>query len=110
MTASLQRPFASLPANSGRTPARQPRGVGLPDLVEHRLGLQLHPVRQLVEDIGGVVRPAALRSCYRIDLAQRRPEGYGPIAVNANVSCPVFNEVRCPLSSASGSPLSHVQS
>ena len=47
---------------------------GHPDRVQVLLGLGLHVLRQLVEDVGGLVDPAALFPGGAVDLAQRLPE------------------------------------
>src|ERR1700730_17581124 len=49
-------------------------GLGHPDLLERPLGLRLQTLRQLVEDIGGLVHPAALASDRRPHLLDRLPE------------------------------------
>src|ERR1700687_880509 len=49
-------------------------GLGHPDLLERPLGLRLQTLRKLVEDIGGLVYPAALASDRRPYLLDRLPE------------------------------------
>ena len=54
-------------------------GLGHPDLMEALLGLRAR-LRQIVEDVAGLVHPAALRPGLRIHLRQRRPEAQRAVA------------------------------
>ena len=49
-------------------------GLGHPDLLQRALGLRVLALRQLVEDVGGLVHPAALLAGCRPHLAERLPE------------------------------------
>src|SRR6188472_4752392 len=49
-------------------------GLGHPDAVQVLLGLGLHALGQLVQNVGGLVDPTALLARGPIDLAQRLPE------------------------------------
>ena len=49
-------------------------GLGHPDFLQGPLGLRLLTFRQFVENIGGLVHPAALLACGRPQLAERLPE------------------------------------
>ena len=49
-------------------------GLGHPDLLQALLRLRLTGLGQVVEDVAGLVHPAALAAGPRIDLRQRRPE------------------------------------
>ena len=48
--------------------------LGHPDLLQCSLGFRLLALRQFVEDVGGLVHPAALLACGRPQLAERLPE------------------------------------
>src|SRR5207344_2752781 len=50
------------------------RGLGHPDLLQRTLGLGVQALRQLVQDVGGLVHPAALLAGCRPHLAERLPE------------------------------------
>ena len=49
-------------------------GLGHPDVLKRPLGFGLQALRQPVEDIGGLVHPAALLARLRPDLGERLPE------------------------------------
>jgi hypothetical protein len=55
-------------------------GLRHPDVVQRALGLGVQAVRQLVEDIGGLVHPATLRSRGRPQLVERLPEAERTVA------------------------------
>jgi len=55
-------------------------GLGHPDLVQGGLRFGLHRLRQGIENILGLVHPAALMSGPRINLIERRPEPQCAIA------------------------------
>src|SRR6476661_6020718 len=54
--------------------------VGHPDLMDVGLGPWLHTLGDVVEDVGGLVKPATLFAGFSIDLAERRPESERSIA------------------------------
>src|SRR5215471_7650675 len=61
-------------------------GLGHPDLLQRSLGLKLLALRQLVEDIGGLVHPAALPACVLVRPSLLEPpdgRGREPTAVLA---------------------------
>ena len=49
-------------------------GLGHPDLLESPLGFRLLALRQLIEDIGGLVHPATLAARRRLHFFDRLPE------------------------------------
>src|SRR4029077_17176607 len=49
-------------------------GLGHPDVLERPLGFALQTLRQPVEDVGGLVHPAALLARLGPDLGKRLPE------------------------------------
>ena len=54
-------------------------GLGLPNLVEMRLGTALDRLWQPVQDIRSLVHPTALLSGFGEDLRERRPEAQGAV-------------------------------
>jgi len=54
-------------------------GLGHPDLLERTLGLRFLALRQLVQDIGGLVHPTALAARPRPYLLDRLPEAEGAV-------------------------------
>src|SRR5207342_3812627 len=55
-------------------------GLGHPDLLQRTLGLGVQALRQLVQDVGGLVHPAALLAGCRPHLAKRFPEAERPVS------------------------------
>ena len=49
------------------------------DFMQLGFGAWLEALRQLVQDVGDLVHPTALFFCFRVNLAQRRPETQGAI-------------------------------
>ena len=76
-------------------------GLGHPDIVQPALGPGLQALGHLVQHVGGLVDPAALRAGLAIDLAERLPETQCAVAdrqFGAGPQAPVFEVQLCALS------------
>jgi hypothetical protein len=76
-------------------------GLGHPERVQVLLGLGLHPVRQLVQNVGGLVNPAALLPRGAVDLAQGLPEpkitvANGELGADPKAAVPQVDEQLAP--------------